>query len=387
MARIIRGPIVAVLATLMMAGVSLATSGVAVAAPIHVGPSAASPFTGHAVFLQTDNPGGNQIIAYDRAADGTLTPAGTFDTDGDGAVAAGSAVDPLASQGSLVLADGGRTLLAVNAGSDTVSVFRVDGAALALRQVVPSGGPFPASIAVSKHLVYVLDAGGAGSVQGFVLFGGTLRPLPGSNRSLGLSNTNPPNFLDSPGQVGFTPSGSQVIVTTKNSNSDIDVFSVGFDGLLSLDPVINASATPVPFAFTFDATGHVVVAEAGSSDVSVYSVNADDTLSSLGSVSDGQKALCWITEADGYFYGSNAGSANVAAFEVGSGGLPVLVGTAATTEAGTTDSAVTPNGTFLYVENGGAGTVDEFHVDTDGSLFEIGMVTGLSVPMEGIAAS
>jgi 6-phosphogluconolactonase (cycloisomerase 2 family) len=286
-----------------------------------------------------------------------------------------------------VLANGGNILLAVNAGSNTVSVFRVSGDRLALWQIIPSGGKFPTSIAFHRGLVYVLNAGGAGSLQGYAVVSGTLRPLPGSNRSLGLANTDPPNFLAAPGQIGFTPDGSEVIVTTKKSGSDIDVFSVGFAGLLSLHPVKNPSATPVPFSFTFDAAGHLVVTEAGSSDLSVYAVNAGGTVTALGSVTDGQAALCWVTQVNGFFYGSNAGSADISAFQVGPGGDPALIGVAGLTEAGTTDSAATPNGRFLYVTNGGAGTLDEFHVNADGTLFEIGTVTGLASPMEGIAAS
>jgi 6-phosphogluconolactonase (cycloisomerase 2 family) len=381
-----RGATMALVGALAVAAATLGVAGSASAStPAGRLPTAA--FTNHAVFLQSDNPSGNQILAYDQATNGTLSQAGTYDTGGDGGVAAGSAVDPLASQGSLVLTDGGRTLLAVNAGSDTVSVFRVTGDHLALWQIIPSGGLFPTSIASRRGLVYVLNAGGAGSLQGYALVSGTLRPLPGSVRSLGLANTTPPNYLASPGQVGFTPDGSDVIVTTKNSGSDIDVFSVGFAGLLSLHPVENPSATPVPFSFTFDPSGHLVVTEAGSSHLSVYSLQADGTVTALGSVTDGQTALCWVTQDNGVFYGSNAGSADVSAFQVSSAGVPSLIGQAASTEAGTTDSAVTPNGRFLYVTNGGAGTVDEFHVSADGTLFEVGMVTGLPAPMEGIAAS
>ena len=44
--------------------------------------SASSPAgasrAGHAVFVQTDNTAGNRVVAYDRAADGTLTPAGSY---------------------------------------------------------------------------------------------------------------------------------------------------------------------------------------------------------------------------------------------------------------------------------------------------------------------
>ena len=38
----------------------------------------------HAVFVQTDNTAGNQIVAYHRADDGTLTLAGTYATGGLG---------------------------------------------------------------------------------------------------------------------------------------------------------------------------------------------------------------------------------------------------------------------------------------------------------------
>ena len=124
---------------------------------------------------------------------------------------------------------------------------------LHLEDVLPSGGRFPASIAVHGKLVYVLNAGGTGIVQGFTLDEHGLEPIAGSARSLGLANTDPPNFLMSPGQVGFTPDGHQLIVTTKLSGSMIDVFQVGHDGRLSATPVHNPSATPVPFAFTFDA--------------------------------------------------------------------------------------------------------------------------------------
>ena len=60
-----------------------------------------------------------------------------------------------------------RLLFAVNAGSDSVSVFRVRGDRLGLADVDPSGGDFPASIAVFDDLVYVLNAGNNGRLQGF----------------------------------------------------------------------------------------------------------------------------------------------------------------------------------------------------------------------------
>jgi len=105
---------------------------------------------GHAVFVQTDNTAGNRVVAYDRAADGTLTPAGSYATGGRGGILAGSVVDHTASQGSLASDPRHGLLYAVNAGSDTISVFAARGDRLALREVLGSGGTFPVSVAVPR---------------------------------------------------------------------------------------------------------------------------------------------------------------------------------------------------------------------------------------------
>ena len=365
-----------------VAGAALLTA--AIAAPA-VASHGDHHWRGAAVFVQTDSATGNQVLAYHRAADGTLTYVARYATGGDGATAQGATADPLASQGSLVTADDGHVLLAVNAGSDTVSVFGVDGTHLTLRQTIASDGDFPASIAVHDNLVYVLNAGGQGSVAGFRLRHGRLHALSGSWRTLNLGNTTPPNFLASPGQVGFSPDGRQLVVTTKASTSSIDVFRVGRHGRLSATPTVNPSATPVPFSFVWGPHDQLVVAEAKNSTVSTYTLGATGTTSLLGSAPDGQGALCWITEARGVFFVSNAGSANVSSYTLNGAGQPVLVGIAATTQAGTTDSATAANGRFLYVENGGAGSVSEFAVSSTGQLTGIGTVSGLPTGVEGIA--
>jgi 6-phosphogluconolactonase (cycloisomerase 2 family) len=122
-----------------------------------------------------------------------------------------------------------------------------------------------------------------------------------------------------------------------------------------------------------------------NSTVSTYTLDPTGTTTLLGSVPDGQGALCWITEARGYYYVSNAGSANVSAYTLNGAGRPVLVGIAGTTQTGTTDSAAAAHGRFLYVENGGAGSVSEFAVAGSGQLTNIGTVSGLPTGIEGIA--
>jgi len=342
------------------------------------------------VWVQTNEPTGNHVVVYDRGVDGRLTRAGSYPTGGLGGVAApGTESDHLASQGSLVYDPASGLLFAVNAGSNSVSAFSVHGDRLHLESVVPSGGQFPASIAVHGRVLYVLNSGGAGTLQGFRIAGDHLVQIPGSTRSLGLANSDPPFFLTSPGQVGFTPTGQQLVVTTKASESTIDVFEVDPNGRLSATPVTNVSATPVPFAFTFTPTGRLAVGEAGASALTTYDVQPAGTLTGAKSEPDGQVALCWITRVGPYYYVSNTGSNTLSGYTVAPDGQPSLVGATgvvATTEPGPIDSTSPSGTTFLYAETG-SGTVDEFTVGADGALTQLGVVGGLPVGIEGIASS
>jgi 6-phosphogluconolactonase (cycloisomerase 2 family) len=274
----------------------------------------------------------------------------------------------------------------VNAGSDTVSVFSVSGDRLALRQVLSSGGTFPVSVAVRGDLVYVLNALGGGSLQGYRVVGGSLAPIPGSGRALGLDPTASPQYTNTPGQVAFTPDGAQLVVTTKDNGNDIDVFGVGFDGRLSAAPVVNSEPGTVPFAISFDQYGNLVIAEAGTNALATFSVAGDGTVSLLDQVGTGQSATCWVAPAGPFLFASNAGSANESGFTSSAGGQLTLLG-ATPTDAGTVDASAAAGGRFLYVQTGGAGIVDEFSVGAGGSLAEIGSVTVPgAVGGEGIVA-
>jgi 6-phosphogluconolactonase (cycloisomerase 2 family) len=324
-----------------------------------------------AVFVQTDNPSGNQVVAYHRNADGTLVAAGTYATGGLGGVLNGSQVDHLASQGSLTYDARQDLLYAVNAGSNSISVFSVRGDQLALRQVVSSGGSFPVSVAIHGSSVDVLNALSA-SVQGYISFFGHLFPLPGSNRSLGFAvPSDTTQFTSTPGQVAFSPDGSQLVVTTKGSGSDIDVFRVGPYGYLSPSPVVNSEPGAVPFAVTFDAAGHLVVSDAGTNALSTFTLSPNGTVSPVDTVLTGQNATCWVASAQGYFFASNAGSANLSDFQEQPSGQLTLLGETAT-DPGTVDAAPSADGQDLYVQTGGTGTVDEFQVGAGGSLTPIG---------------
>ena len=349
-------------------------------------PATHGPAPAHVVFVETDNPAGNQVVAYDRGADGRLTQAGVYDTGGLGGVLSGSQVDHTASQGALAYDAANQLLLAVNAGSNTVSVFRVNGDRLTAVQVVPSGGSFPVSIAVSHNLVYVLNARHGGSIQGFVVLGAHLFPLPGSTRQLGLDPNLQPEFTSTPGQVTFTPDGRNLVVTTKGNGSAIDVFGVGPFGYPTAAPVSTPVPGAVPFALVYDSEGNLVVSEAGPNSLATFRLNGDGTVTALQTVPTGQTATCWVVGSGHFFFVSNAGSGTVSRYVSGSGGALGLLGTTPT-DPGTIDAAASPDGAYLYVQTGAAGDVDEFAIGVDGSLTPIGSV---SVPGaaggEGIVA-
>lgn len=346
--------------------------------------SAGESWNTGAVFVQTDNTAGNAVVAYHRAANGTLTLAGTYQTGGRGGILNGSMVDHLASQGSLTYDDEHGLLFAVNAGSDTVSVFRVFGDRLELRQVVWSGGAFPVSVTVHGNHAYVLDALGGGTLYGYRIADGHLTPIPGSSRRLGLNPNATPQFTTTPGQVAYTPDGSRILVTTKGNGNDVDVFAVRPDGRLSRSPVVNSEPNAVPFAISFDRAGHVLIAEAGPSALATFALSAGGTLTQLAIAGTGQMATCWVAPAGRYFYTSNAGSGSVSGYSVDGAGQLTALGNALT-DAGTVDASAA--GRFLYVQAGAAGIVDEFAVGAGGALTSLGSVTVTgAVGGEGIVA-
>ena len=355
----------------------------------------AQPASGHfgysgasdpAVFVQTDNTAGNEVVSYHRSPSGALTEVGSYDTGGLGGQLTGSVVDHLASQGSLALDRTAGLLIAVNAGSNTISVFGVSGDQLRRRQVISSGGTFPVSVATHGDQVYVLNAENGGAVQGYRIAFGRLVPMRGSNRTLGLDPAATPQFVNTPGQVAFSPDGSQLIVTTKSNGNDIDVFAVTRNGGLSSAPVVNSEPGTVPFGIAFDRAGNLVIAEAGTNALTSFALNPSGTVTPIATAATGQAATCWVAAAGRLLFAGNAGSASESILADGPAGSLTEVGSPVSTDAGTVDSAASPDGQFLYVETGAAGIVDEFAVSPAGALTKVGSVTVPgAVGGEGIA--
>src|SRR5260221_4483938 len=201
----------------MMIGLAF---GVAAAVPAAAAHNASS-VVGH-LYVNDNTAGTNTIAAFDRHADGTLTPLhGSPFAAGGAGTGAG-----IGSQGAVQVTSDGKYLLAVDAGSNQISALRInsDGE---LNPVgggpVSSGGSKPVSIAIHGSLVYVANAANGGSnYTGFTLNpGGHLQPLDGS--------TLPPPNGSSPGDVLFNSDGTR-LVGTPVGTALIDRFVVGGDG-------------------------------------------------------------------------------------------------------------------------------------------------------------
>jgi DNA-binding beta-propeller fold protein YncE len=354
-----------------------------VAAALLVSPALADDHApAGAVFVQTDDPAGNTVVVYDRSADGSLHRAADYRTGGRGGVLDGSVVDHLASQGSLSYDRANGVLYAVNAGSNTITVFGVHGDRLVRRQVVPSFGDFPVSISTRGRLAYVLNARRGGSIQGYVRVAGLLVPVPQWHRGLGLDPTATPEFTHTPGEVAFSPDGDQLLVTTKANGNAVDVFGIDRLGGPSARPATTVLTDAVPFAVAFDAHGNLAVSEAGPNAVATFSLDRRGALSKLAEAPTGQAATCWIVNVGGRLYLSNAGSGTVSVFD----GALAPIGLTPT-RAGTVDAAASADGRFLYVQTGAAGGVDAFRVARDGTLSPVQSVTVPgAVGGEGIAA-
>jgi 6-phosphogluconolactonase len=331
-----------------------------------------------AVYTMENAAGPNTVVVYSRASNGTLTQTQSVLTGGLGTGAG------LGSQGSLALSEDGRWLLAVNAGSNDVTVFSVAGGELTAVGTQVSGGIMPISVTVHNNTVFVLNAGGTPDITGFHLTtAGVLVPIPSVQKV--LTGTGP-------AEVSFNLDGTLVAVTEKTSNT-IVVFSIDSGTLIG--PFISASAGQEPFGFAFGPHNLLLVTEAfnaaqNGSAVSSYQADAGAGLRLITpSLSTTQTAACWlvITGHGRFAYAANAGSASISSYAVAQdGSLALINGVAGSTPAGTSpqDLALSAGSQYLY--NLASGTISEFQVAADGSLTPIGSITGLPASTVGLQA-
>jgi 6-phosphogluconolactonase len=336
------------------------------------------------VYVQSNDAEKNEVIAFDRSAEGRLEPLDRYETGGRG-----TGEPHLASQSSVVLSDDGGLLLVANAGSDELSLFAIEADGLRLADRVASGGSLPTSIAVHHEHVYALNAGGEPNVSGFVVSDGKLTPLEGSTRKLSTDDADP-------AQIAFSPDGRTLVVTERGTNS-ISAYAVDEHGYAEGPATIDSSGA-TPYGFDF-ADGAVIVTEAvggevGKAAASSYALAEPGRLAPVSaSVGDTRSEVCWAAATqDGRFvYVTNFGDGTISSYRIGDDGsialLEAVAGSTRLGEAGVRDEAISRDGRYLYAIDADAQRVFGWTLGDDGKLAPLGGFEGVPATVAGLAAS
>jgi 6-phosphogluconolactonase len=340
--------------------------------------------TAKAVYVQTNDATGNEVLAFERGADGALVLREAVATGGRG-----TGEPHLPSQSSIVLSPDGRRLLVVNAGSDELSLFAVQDGALDPSDRVASGGATPTSVAVSGDLVYVLN-NGTPNVVGFRIEDGRLVELTGSSRPLSADDADP-------AQVAFSPDGRTLVVTERGTDS-ISTYAIDERGYAS-GPTTIESAGQTPYGFDFTRDGVIIVTEAfggavGKAAASSYSLTAPGELTRVsGSVGDTRSEVCWATVTnDGRFaFVTNFGDGTISSYAITSDGRlelrDAIAGSTRLGQKGVRDEAITRDGRYLYAIDTDAQQVFGWTVGSDGGLTSIGAFDGVPATVAGLDAN
>jgi 6-phosphogluconolactonase len=323
------------------------------------------------VYTQTNAAAGNEIVALSSTG-GSLHEVARFATGGTGT---GSG---LGSQGAVFASDD--RLLAVNAGSNSLSLFHIGrSGTLDRTDVEPTSGVRPVSVTVHDNIAYVVNAGDR-TVSGFRIRGGSLVPIAGSVQNL------PGNGA---AQISFDSDGRRLVVTEKTTQT-IDVLPVR-DGVAGA-AVSNPSTGPTPFGFAIDRRDHVIVSNAvggGASSVSSYGLTGRTGLTPISSaVGDTQSAACWIALSSNgrYAYTTNAASGSISSYTLAAdGSLALANAQAALPGGGAADMVVVGNTLFARV-GGSSNTVQAYTIASNGALTAAGQVA-VQAGVQGLAAT
>jgi 6-phosphogluconolactonase len=373
------------------------------------------------VYTETNNTSHNTVLVFDRFANGQLKFHHAYATGGKGGTEPEhgcTAQCPFVdAQGEVILGPGGHYLFAVNAGSNTISSFRViPGGGLKLVDQKSSGGGHPVSVTAHGSLLYALNTRSL-DISGLrVSSTGKLTPIKGSTQKLskgGVTTDVPPK------QIQFDNSGT-VLAVTLLAVPVIDTFKVDAAGVAG-KAIVNKTAKPLPFAFSVDNHNRLDVVEVVNADlppaadaftpasvVTSYSLNTSTgKLKAISSAADHGFAGCWtaITKNGHHEYVVNTGGgaptgATVSVMNISSGGHVSLAQVSPPgapgplpngQELARIDDVLTGDNKYLYVLVPGvlapASKIDAYKVLPNGHIAAIGSTPVPVTALSGLAAS
>jgi len=257
----------------------------------------------------------NSVSIWSGDSNGLLTYVGKTLT--------GSNSSPVQSQNPLIVYDD--YVFATNSKDSTVSMFSINRNKPAEIRLLGSnqnaGGDWPLSVTARSRTKFgeIVCVANSGQTNGFGCMPYTpngLSPV-GLKAIFNLTLTTPPASHMGPSQIQFTPDGSGLAVVVKGFNPPIDLFTFNTGSLVQ-----SSSNGHINFAFEFDTDGTMVLVDAspynngsGIIDVTLKTgVSPSVTFTPPNYyIIPQQSSACWITRSKqtGYFYVSNAASANI----------------------------------------------------------------------------
>ena len=208
-----------------------------------------------AVYTTSNDPSGNSVIVFSRAANGMLTQRKVVSTGGKGIKSTAPFGFPIVdSSGSVNLTADGKLLFVVNSGDNSVSSFQVTASGPKLVSHVSSHGKLPISLTSSGDLLYVVNETSA-NIYGWKFSStGKLTPIAGSNRK--LTAVTPKGKKDKVGVtagIGFANNGGVIVVTQRGlprTYGEIDTFVINKSGAAAASQAVATPGIPNPFGFS-----------------------------------------------------------------------------------------------------------------------------------------
>jgi 6-phosphogluconolactonase (cycloisomerase 2 family) len=336
--------------------------------------------SGHYLYTESNETGMNNIIAYTINYNGSLQWSSSTASGGVGTGA------PLGSQGALALSKDNNWLFAVNAGSNSISSFKVksDGS-LTLVCTKNTWGKNPNSLSVHGNMLYVLNHG-SDNIHGFwVGNDGKLTDIDESTKPLSSTGVDAP-------QISFTPNGDFVVVPEKTTNI-IGTFKIKNNGSADWGK-FNPSVGHTPFGFDFSRNRYMIVSNAemgaaGAGTGTSYIIGNNGEIKDInGARPNYQSAPCWvaITKYGRFAYMTNTATNNISSYYVAPwGGLYLVESSAAATGASPLDIVVAANNYYVYALNSETHNISGFHRMFFGKLGALGTTDNLPAPATGLA--
>ncbi len=381
----------------------LAVAGLAPAAAADDGPTGV-------VYVQSNDPSGNAILAYRRHADGSLTP-----LPGSPVSTGGLGITPAFNLGPFdsdqeIIANPSRTLLfATNGGSDTVAVFHIagDGSLTPAKgSPFPSGGSNPVSVGLAGDVLCVVNKDEDPSHPGVFLPNYTSFRVTDSGRLVPVprSTITEPLGAD-PSQALISPDGS-LLFGADFLGGVLRTLSIGGSGRLTslatvpLPPAqfADTGTPPLPLGLAVHPRKPILYAGFVTINrVGVYRYNGAGALHFLRSVPNSGHGVCWllVNREATRLYASNTGDPSISVYDIsGDAAEPleiqkVNLKVAAGSNPGGFQIALDPSEGFLHVvaqqsspaSTPAANALHVLRVAGDGTLAEVpSSPTALPVP-------